>query len=286
MKGTRGFSEFAMFVFIVGFSCLVRDGVADRAAKAENREFREFSDRKDLKPLPFTGESARIAAKAWLLSHPGDVPAVRFNDKSTCVDQTWTELSLSRILAYAYISKLALSGRSTKLATRADFANDTDFAEFTQLLFRFWMSLLSGFVFLFLMILTRRRAVSMFGGVAHALMPATLFGAAIELSPANFALPLIAITFVFGVWHLKNPSWRKALLAGIALIASVTLWSGAWTLFFFWGLAELLRIATGGASDQKRKELWFSLNAAALGATLIIAVTGNFSFFEVLFGSP
>ncbi|NOY75445.1 MAG: hypothetical protein GXP32_06600 [Kiritimatiellaeota bacterium] len=126
----------------------------------------------------------------------------------------------------------------------------------------------------------------MFGGGAHALTPAAVFAPALSPTPANFAVPLVAAAFIFGVWSVRRPGWRKTILSAAAFGVAVVFWKGAWTLFFFWGVAELIRLAAGGKITSAHKRLWLALNSAALAALAAVSMTRGISLFDVVAANP
>ncbi|NOY75444.1 MAG: hypothetical protein GXP32_06595 [Kiritimatiellaeota bacterium] len=130
MKETMTFSVFAAFVLVTAFSYLVRDSIYERAAVDELQAFRSFGTPKELKPLPFIGESAKIACGAWRLSRPIDRPGAVADGDRQNDNLDGGEFLLARLLSYAYIAKTAVSGGSAELATaESTFRNDEEFAQ-------------------------------------------------------------------------------------------------------------------------------------------------------------
>jgi hypothetical protein len=178
---------------------------------------------------------------------------------------------LEYFLGYGYKIKNLISPSSTSVKTPSDYEDNPDFTKWIRIQLRIWISLISGLIFLWLVILRIPWKTAFCGGLLHAISSAAVARyTAQDIVRGNFALPLIVGTFVAAAWYLRTPSRKKLLLAGLVSFLALSTWDLTQLCFSLWCVAEIVRVLSGGRVNTKRRYLWYAISASAVFAAVLI----------------
>jgi len=264
----KGLKLFSLFITVCAAAYIVRELVYSKEKHRVERDYRRgFPEKVDF--VPFTVESAMMysyAAEVAETGHLSETDPLLRGMENEPIAERFTN-GLEYFLGYGYRIRNSVLGK--KPPPPSDFEDNPDFTSFARVQLRLWISLVSGFVFLWLVVMRLPYRWALVGGLLHAFSPAAIARyTGQDIVRGDFALTFIVAAFLVAAWHLREPSYRKlALLAAVAF-AALVFWDMTQICFAIWGVCELVRVASGGGVNRKRKTLWLALATAVVLASL------------------
>ena len=259
------------FLAVVTCAYVVRDSVYRMEKRRIAAEYRAAFGR-DIGFIPFTIESAIMYSYALDVAEGRGIP--KYDKSLVGMDDidVWRQFSigLEPFLGYGYRLKKLLLGSGGE-TTVSDYEDDPEFTAFAKTQLRLWISLISGFVFLWLVALRIPLPAALVGGLLHAVSCAAVARyTAQDIVRGNFAMPLIVAAFAVAAWYMRSPSKVKLALTGFAVFAGLATWDLTRMCFGLWGVAEIVRIMSGGIVSIKRRRLWHAICFATLAAAFLV----------------
>ena len=259
------------FLAVVACAYVVRDLVCGMEERRVAAEYRSVLG-KDIGFVPFAVESAMMYSYALDVAEGRGIP--KYDKSLVGMDDVnvWRQFSIGvePFLGYGYRLKKLLTPAS-RVTAASDYEDDPEFTAFAKVQLRLWISLISGFVFLWLVVLRIPLPAALVGGLLHAVSCAAVARyTAQDIVRGNFAMPFIVAAFAAAAWYLRAPSKVKLLLLGFAVFASLATWDLTRMCFGLWGLAEIVRTVSGGIVNVKRRRLWRAICFASVAAALLV----------------
>jgi len=268
----KEFKIFLLFAAVCICSYIVRDMIYEREAGRIKAEYKRCFG-KDIKFIPFLVESSMMYSYA---KDVGCGEGIKEFDpslvgmKDISVHRQFSS-GLEYFLGYGYKIKNYILPSSEEARSPDDYEDTPDFSAWVRIQLRAWISLISGFIFLWLIALRIPWKTAFFGGILHAVSSAAIARyTGQDIVRGNFTLPLIVGTFLAATWFLRRPTSRKLILTGIVAFLALATWDMTQICFAVWCLAEITRILSGGKANRKRKHLWLTLMGSAILAALLI----------------
>ncbi len=136
---------------------------------------------------------------------------------------------------------------------------------------RLWVSLASGFIFLWLIVLRCPWPLALLGGLLHAVaLSAIARSTGQDLVRGEFCIPLILATMLLAhSIYRRGALWKTVLLFVASFLAFAT-WDLCQMLFCSWAVFEILRVALGGAVTSRRRTVWIVLYVAVVLNALFV----------------
>ncbi|NOY75085.1 MAG: hypothetical protein GXP32_04755 [Kiritimatiellaeota bacterium] len=262
----------AEFALVVVCAYVVRDLVYRRDVSAIANEYKAAFG-KDIGFIPFQVESAMMYSYAEEVARTcgikeRDDSLVGMEDVSVFRQFT---VGLEYFLGYGYLLKHILFPPDLTTIAPTNYEITPDFARWIRVQLRWWISLISGFVFLWLVALRIPAGTALTGGLLHAVSFAAIARyTGQDIVRGNFALPLIAAAFAAAAWYLGAPSRKKLVIVGTASFLALASWDLTRLCFALWGVAEIARVSSGGMVNAKRRYLWLTLWVSAILAAVLI----------------
>jgi len=268
----KKYKIFLLFIAVVLCAYMVRDLIYNREARAIGSEYKRAFGH-DIHFIPFMVESSMMYSYAKDVGcgdgiKEFDNSLVGMNDLS--VHRQFTT-GLEYFLGYGYRLKNRFFPSSSSLRSSSGYEDNPDFSNWIRIQLRFWISLISGFIFLYLIVLRIPWKLAFLGGILHAVSSAAIARyTAQDIVRGNFSLPFIVATFLMAAWFLRSPSLKKLILTFFVSFAALATWDMTQICFSIWGLGEVVRVLSGGIANRKRKALWVGLLFSAIFASLVI----------------
>ena len=216
---------------------------------------------------PFTIESA------MMYSYSKDIAlgkGVRKEDPALCGIEdippyAQMNMGLEWFLGWGWKIKNAIFPDSEASPRQELFQDYPYMAQWMSSQLRFWASLTSGFVFLWLIMLRCPKLPALYGGLLHAVsLAAVARSTGQDFVRGEFCIPLITATIVLAYSIYKKPAaWKYVLIFLTAFLAFVT-WDLCQMLFGTWICFELLRFFLGRPMPAPRRNAWICIAAAIL----------------------
>jgi hypothetical protein len=268
----KKYKIFLLFIAVVLCAYMVRDLIYKREAAAVGNEYKRAFGR-DIHFVPFMVESSMMYSYAKDVGcgdgiKEFDNTLVGMNKLS--VHRQFTT-ALEYFLGYGYKLKNKISPSPESARAPTDYEDNPDFSSWIRIQLRFWISLISGFIFLYLIVLRIPWQFAFLGGIIHAVSSAAIARyTAQDIVRGNFSLPFIVAAFLTAAWFLRTPSLKKLILTALLSFAALASWDMTQICFSIWALSEIIRILAGGRVNRKRRQLWITLLVSAIFASLII----------------
>ncbi len=268
----KEYKIFLLFVAVVVCAYYVRATIYERESATIAIEYKRAFG-KDIHFTPFMVESA------MMYSYTKDVGCGAGIDEFDSSLVGMNKISVHRqfttaleyFLGYGYRVKQWLSPSTPEEIAPTDYEDNPDFTNWIRIQLRWWISLISGFIFLILIVLRIPWKIALLGGVLHAVSTAAIARyTAQDIVRGNFSLPFIVATFLAAIWFLRTPSFKKLCLTGILSFAALATWDMTQICFSLWALSEIVRLISGGIANRKRKQLWIGLFISAIFAAILI----------------
>jgi hypothetical protein len=268
----KNYKIFLLFIVVVVCAYIVRDLIYDHEAAAIGSEYKRAFGR-DIHFTPFLVESSMMYSYA---KDVGCGDGIKDFDNSLVgmnklsVHRQFTT-GLEYFLGYGYRLKNRLFPSPESQCAPTDYEDNPDFTNWIRMQLRFWISLISGFIFLYLIVLRIPWKLAFLGGMIHAVSSAAIARyTAQDIVRGNFSLPFIVAAFLTAAWFLRTPSMKKLILTGVVSFAALASWDMTQICFSIWALAEVIRLLAGGRVNRKRRQLWITLLLSAIFASLMI----------------
>jgi len=268
----KNYKIFLLFIVVVLCAYMVRDLIYNREAAAIGSEYKRAFGR-DIHFIPFMVESSMMYSYAKDVGCGDGIK--EFDDTLVGMDKLSVHrqftTGLEYFLGYGYKLKNRFFPSAKSMSEATDYEDNPDFTNWIRIQLRFWISLISGFIFLYLIVLRIPWKLAFLGGILHAVSSAAIARyTAQDIVRGNFTLPFIVATFLTAAWFLRSPSLKKLILTAFVSFAALATWDMTQICFSIWALAEIVRVLSGGAANRKRKELWIALLISAIFASLVI----------------
>ena len=223
--------------------------------------------------VPYTVESAMMFAYASDVALGDGVPEedARLAYLPEIPPYAQMNMTLEWVLGWGYRFLALFRAPPEPEKHSLEYQDSPDFAWFVSVNVRLWTSLLSGLVFLWLVVLRVPLKYAVLGGLLHAVSAAAVARATgQDIVRGDFCIPLIIFAMILAhSLFLRTGRFRLLLLflvTGIAFAA----WDLCQMMFGIWILFELLRYISGGIFTKKRKKVWIMIAAAIILNALLI----------------
>lgn len=223
--------------------------------------------------IPFTVESAIMYDYALDVANGkpiGSVDPELVGMENFKVNEQMS-LGLEYFLGYGYRLTRWFRPVTTTSSENDSYEDDPDFSNWIRFQIRLWTSLTSGLVALWLIAMRCPWWFALFGGALHAVAPAAISRyTGQDLVRGEFCLPLLTAAFALAFWFLKRPgAWKLAMFVVVCFLAMAT-WDMTQICFGLWAISEILRLALGGETSGKRRNLWIAMYASLVLAGVLV----------------
>ncbi len=232
---------------------------------------------------PFTIESAMMFGYAQDIAEGKGVPAhdVRLKHMEDIPPYAQMNMGLEWFLGWGWRLKNMLIKDPEASPREKLFQDHPYMAQWMSMQIRLWVSLISGFLFLWLILLRCPVKLAVWGGILHAVAPAAIARATgQDLVRGEFCIPLIVMSFVLMQWICSKPRiWKYPLLFATVFTGFVT-WDLCQMIFSCWGLVEILRFVCGCPFRKPRFYAWCTIAAAVLLNALAVPFNVTYSLIR------
>lgn len=223
--------------------------------------------------VPYTIESAMMFAYASDIAEGKGVPErdERLVYLPEVAPYAQMNMTLEWVLGWGY--RLLCKFRDPPKATPAAQAlqDNPDFAWYVSWNVRLWTSLISGLIFLWLIVLRVPTGYALIGGLLHAVSAAAVARATgQDIVRGDFCIPLIMIAMILGHSLYRKFGWVRVVLLFLVTGLAFAAWDLCQMMFGIWILFELLRYLSGGTFHNRRKAVWIAVAAAILVNALFV----------------
>ncbi|MBE6405861.1 MAG: hypothetical protein E7040_07555 [Lentisphaerae bacterium] len=223
--------------------------------------------------VPYTVESAMMFAYASDIAEGKEVPErdERLAYLPEVAPYAQMNMTLEWVLGWGYrvLCKFRDPPPATPLAL--SLQDNPDFAWFVSVNVRIWTSLISGLVFLFLVVLRVPPRYALIGGLLHAFSAAAVARATgQDIVRGDFCIPLIMGAMVLAHSLFNRFGWVRLILLFFVTGVAFAAWDLCQMMFGIWILFELLRYISGGRFTRRRKAAWIAIAAAILLNALLV----------------
>ena len=268
----KEYKIFLLFVLVVVCAYYVRAAIYEREAASIASEYKSKFG-KDIKFTPFLVESAMMYSYAKDVGCGEGIK--EFDDSLVGMNKLSVHRQFSTgleyFLGYGYKLKNWISPSPASAQAPTDYEDNPDFTNWIRVQLRWWISLISGFIFLYLIVLRIPWSIALLGGIIHAVSTAAIARyTAQDIVRGNFSLPFIVATFLVAAWYLRGPSWRRLVLLALVSFFALASWDMTQICFSIWALAEIVRLLAGGAANRKRRQMWAVLLVSAILVSFLI----------------
>ena len=271
-KYMREIAVFLLFAAVISTSYMVRDAICSNELKRIGAEYkRTFGE--DIRFVPYFAQSAEIYSGAYDVASGKELEEDDKSPLGAKLDSFRKQLDIwpEYFLGYGYRLKNFLFPSSKELRAPDEYEDNPDFGNWIRIQSRAWMSLVSGFVFLWLVALRIPWRLAFLGGMLHAVSTAAVTGhPTMNIARGTFSLTFVAALFLCSAWYLRSPTARRLILVAFCAFCALATWNTAQVVLIAWCLSECARILAGGISNKKRRRLWYALSVSAILAALIL----------------
>ncbi len=266
IKWKRPLFIFALFAACVLMACWVRTVHYNKAVQAIR-----FATGKDF--VPFTVESAMMYSYAHDVATGKGVPRC---DKGLLGMEDipvrgQMSLGLEYFTGWGYRLKNLLWKSSAVYPDSECYEDDPDFTVWARFQIRLWVSVASGLIFLWLIVLRCPWHLALIGGLTHAFSPAAVARyTGQDLLRGEFCLPLLVASFLLAAWAFRRASFLRLMLLGIAVFCAISTWDMCQVCFSLWAVFEIVRILAGGSLNSKRRNVWIVVYIALVMAAVLV----------------
>lgn len=273
----RGLITFAIFLVCVLAAFLMRTWHYNTSVYALGKAIRDVPAHELKEPgmlpayhknfSPFTIESAMMFTYAQDIALGKGVPArdPLLNGIEHIPPYGQMNMALEWFLGWGWQLKNAIAPDPEPAADELRFQDHPRMAQWMSGQLRFWASLTSGLIFLWLVVMGCPRRFAVLAGLLHAVSPAAIARATgQDIVRGEFCIPLIMGAVVLAYSIYKSPRlWKYILLFAVTALA-FTAWDLCQMLFGAWALFELLRFTLGRPMTRPRLYVWAVIAGAVL----------------------
>ena len=223
--------------------------------------------------VPYTIESAMMFGYASDVASGKGVPArdERLAYLPDVPPYAQMNMTLEWVLGWGYriLCKFRTPPQATPMAL--SLQDNPDFAWFVSVNVRLWTSLISGLIFLWLVVLKIPPRYAFVGGLLHAVSAAAVARATgQDIVRGDFCIPLIMCAMILGHSLYRRFGWVRLVLLFLATGVAFAAWDLCQMMFGIWMLFEVMRYLSGGTFPMRRVAVWLTIFAAILVNALFV----------------
>ena len=223
--------------------------------------------------VPYTIESAMMFAYASDVASGKGVPKrdERLAYLPDVPPYAQMNMTLEWVLGWGYriLCKFRTPPPAAPMAL--SLQDNPDFAWFVSVNVRLWTSLLSGLIFLWLVVLRIPPRYALIGGLLHAFSAAAVARATgQDIVRGDFCIPLIMCAMILAHSLYRKFGWVRLVLLFFVTGIAFAAWDLCQMMFGIWMLFEVLRYLSGGRFTKRRKAAWIAISAAILLNALFV----------------
>ena len=223
--------------------------------------------------VPFTVESAMMFAYASDVASGKGVPQrdERLAYLPEVPPYAQMNMTLEWVLGWGYRFLCLFRSPPEASGSALELQDNPDFAWFVSVNIRLWTSLLSGLVFLWLVVLRVPPKLAVLGGLLHAVSAAAVARATgQDIVRGDFCIPLIMFAMILAQSLYLRPGRFRLLLLFFVTGVAFAAWDLCQMMFGIWIAYELLRYLSGGRFTGARKSVWIAIASAILLNALLV----------------
>ena len=215
--------------------------------------------------VPYTIESAMMYAYASDIAQGKGIPAR--DERLVYLPETapyaQMNMALEWFLGWGWRLKNAIVPDPPPTKRQALFQDHPHMAFWMSTQLRFWASLTSGFVFLWLIVLGCPKPLALFGGLLHAVaLAAVARSTGQDFVRGEFCIPLIMASMTLAYSLYRKKSIIQYILLFICSFLAFVSWDLCQMLFGIWTCCELLRFILGKPMTAERRNVWIVITLA------------------------
>ena len=223
--------------------------------------------------IPYTIESAMMFAYASDVASGKGVPArdERLAYLPEIAPYAQMNMTLEWVLGWGYRFLCKFRNPPQAPPNALSLQDNPDFAWYVSWNVRLWTSLVSGLIFLWLVVLRIPLRYAFIGGLLHAFSAAAVARATgQDIVRGDFCIPLIMLAMILA--HSLYRKYGRVRLVLLFLVTGIAFaaWDLCQMMFGVWILFELLRYLSGGVFQFRRKAAWIAIAAAIVLNALIV----------------
>ena len=223
--------------------------------------------------VPYTIESAMMFAYASDVASGKGVPErdERLAYLPEVPPYAQMNMTLEWVLGWGYrfLCKFREPPPSTPIAL--SLQDNPDFAWYVSVNVRLWTSLISGLIFLWLVVLRIPPRYALVGGLLHAFSAAAVARATgQDIVRGDFCIPLIMCAMILACSLYRKFGWVRLVLLFLVTGVAFAAWDLCQMMFGIWILFEVMRYLFGGRFTKRRKAAWIAISAAILLNALLV----------------
>lgn len=216
---------------------------------------------------PFTIESGMMFAYAQDIATGKEVPErdELLNGLEHIPPYGQMNMALEWFLGWGWKVKNALSPDPAPSGNELKYQDHPRMAQWMSAQLRFWASLTSGLIFLWLMILGCPKFFAMLGGLLHAVSPAAIArSTGQDIVRGEFCIPLIigAVALLYSI--SRTPRLWKYILLFLLTALAFAAWDLCQMLFGTFAVYEILRFVLGRRMTIPRLYAWCAITGGIL----------------------
>lgn len=216
---------------------------------------------------PFTIESAMMFTYAQDIATGKGVPArdELLNGMEDIPPYGQMSMTLEWFLGWGWRIKNFFAPDPPPSENELRFQDHPRMAQWMSGQLRFWASITSGLLFLWLVVMGCPRKFAVIAGLLHAVSPAAIArSTGQDIVHGEFCIPLIMAAFVLAYSIYRKPQiWKYILLFCTTALAFAT-WDLCQMLFGAWAAYEVLRLILKYRFTKTRLYVWLTITAAVL----------------------
>ena len=223
--------------------------------------------------VPYTIESAMMYAYASDIAQGKGIPAR--DERLVYLPETapyaQMNMALEWVLGWGYRLLCKFRDPPPASAVALSLQDNPDFAWFVSVNVRLWTSLISGLIFLWLVVLRVPPRYALIGGLLHAFSAAAVARATgQDIVRGDFCIPLIMCSMILAYSLYRRFGWIRLVLLFLVTGLAFAAWDLCQMMFGIWIAFEILRYLSGGVFTKKRKCVWIAIAAAILLNALLV----------------
>lgn len=281
-----------LFACIVFFSFSMRTlhyntsveilGAHMQTANGETSTLRKLFPKYHQNFAPFTIESAMMFTYAKDIAEGKGVPE---RDKRLAGQEDlapWRQMNMGLEWFLGWGWKVRSLFPYTKpTAEELRFQDNPAMAQWMSNQLRFWASLTTGFLFLWLLALHCSRPLAVFGALIHAVALAAIArSTGQDFVRGEFCIPLYTASLALAYSAYNHGRYWKYILLGICVFLGFVTWDLCQMLFGIWAMCEILRTALGYPVRKSRYITWSVIAGAVLLNAAFVPFNQTYSLWR------
>ena len=253
------------------------------SGKAENVSmFRKLFPRYHQNFAPFTIESAMMFTYAKDVAEGRGVPAVdkRLAGQEDLAPWRQMNMGLEWFLGWGWKIR-SLFPYTKPTAEELRYQDNPAMAQWMSAQLRFWASLTTGFIFLWLLALHCSRPLAVFGALLHAVALAAIArSTGQDFVRGEFCIPLYTASLALAYSAYSCGRYWKYILLGVCVFLGFVTWDLCQMLFGIWAMCEILRTALGYPVRKSRYITWGVIAFAVLLNAAFVPFNQTYSLWR------